>query len=326
MKLSLIVVLALVVTAGVEVQARRHRSAPAPKLHRAPKPAAVQAGTQLSLSVDAECSYTISVRGSEWLTSADTGIRVGGEWFSTSAASPAGANLKLNGQTTSTGIDSIGEYSMTECQWIANGSEMFTGFKSYANAPALVFTQRFPAAVATTGASDPNPDVDGICTSFPSFTPAVSGLGFLSYVGQFMEDTRAGLWDENAGNWITGISSGLWGGPTVLYPSDQSKGRDVMVISSYSQFMSASQLVSNTSSIYSLPQLALGVMGGVVTIPEEYSTSSILYLGEDVGIRETLQGWGQVLKTEYQKPDRVFETDPHVKFLSYNTDRGSAYW
>jgi hypothetical protein len=103
------------------------------------------------------------------------------------------------------------------------------------------------------------------------------------------------------------------GGPLVLFNEEG----DTLVISPMSNFMSASM----EHNIFIGGSLSFGVMGGVNTIPENYSVDFIVYYGSE-GINKAMEGWGSTLRNFYKKDNSLLQNDFTANYLGYWTDNG----
>ena len=302
--------------------------------------AAVQAAP-LSLTVNPDCSYAVSINGQAALSSGPTSFRADGSDFST-----ADGSLQLLSVSPPTeGEDTLGAFTATTCAWTLGsaeqespldspasasasgltgspesqppssaGSIVQTEFKLYASLGSIVFSQLFPSeGLSSTNTSDRNT----LCTAFPSFQRN-DAFGFLSYNGDFVKYTEynTGLWSNSSGE-DTQIASGLSSGPTVFMLA--SSPSTVLVTSAFSSFMVSSQVMSDDV-------LSLGLLGSILSIPPtNYSASTILTVGIQ-GVGAAMAQWGSILRTQYDKPARGWEADDSTQWLGYNTDNGAYYY
>ncbi|MDQ2733322.1 MAG: hypothetical protein M3Y56_16860, partial [Armatimonadota bacterium] len=148
----------------------------------------------LQLTVNTDGSYAVAVGNgagyTPWLVSGETGVAVGQQWYS----SPTGRGLLLSNliTTTSSGTDpKLGDYNAVTQSWVAGTTPYVTEFRVFVASPLVVFEQRFPNGVGSSGY------LNGVSSSFPSFT--VSGakaptLRFLTFNDGFAAPQRgAGL-------------------------------------------------------------------------------------------------------------------------------------
>ena len=324
---------------------KAHASAPSATVAASAASSVAQADGSLFLLVNpSTCAFSVGTSSSDvWLHSGDIGVHADGKWYRSCAGgkSPncpgdhSSQPFEVQAVKHSNGTDSaLGGYSETVCSFAGTGDakdvRMDASIRFFPSHKAVVFTQHFPAALSATNVTDGSTTVASV---FPAFAPASSTpLGFISYAGEFLGGHKQGVWGRSDATLPANLNSGVWAGPTVLFPPLSSEAAaagekgPAMVISSFSSFMSASAGVTSSAAGSAMPELHLGVQGPTENIPAGYSVSHVLVLGSQPGIHEALASWGRLLRSAYAKPERAFDADPFVSHLAYNTDRGAAYW
>jgi hypothetical protein len=267
----------------------------------------------LALSPSASCQWSLLLDSQPYLEKGETFYREYQQTYSDQTG--AEAPLEFIQYGNNIGVDSIGEYNETSCVWTTTGpggeATFVTAFRVYTTVNAVRFLQSFPQGASSTNTSDRNT----LISSFPSFARDES-FGFLSYSGDFLKYTAAGVWtNTSAWNEVT-ISSGLMSGPTLLFKA--ASPLDVATLAPFDEFMAASQMSVDN-------QLQMGVLGSITSLPVDYTLSTLLYLGSS-GIHSTIQEWGTLMRQEYGKKDRGFDADETVNWLGYNTDNGAYYY
>ncbi|XP_070579108.1 uncharacterized protein [Ptychodera flava] len=268
----------------------------------------LSAANGLQIDMKADGQYSIAINGETWLNSAPTFFVVDGTKFS----SPG--NLKLlNISSSSQGADILGNFEswtliwQTEPRSGGHGKQIITGVKAYKDIPAIGFSQYFPQALEGTSVKS----YDSVCTAFPSFlVDGVKGeKGYLSYGGEFLDDTTIGMWNEGA----SGINSGLYGGPLAIFD----KSLNTVVISSFSEFMAGSMQLANGAINY-------GILGSILEIPADFSMQIVVYY--DQGINKAVHGMGRTLMKYHGKSTVLRDSDFTANYLGYWTDGGAFYY
>jgi len=265
---------------------------------------ALTQASDISVPVAEDGSYTVEVRGKVWFKSSATTIVQGGVEYST-----ADKSLTLSAKSQQAhGWDAL---------WRTSTGTMLTTSVRVSKSHA-VFTQRFPYAVANTSTGDR----DQLVSAFPSLQPAwTEAKGVLAYKG-FMTGTEAsaGMWEPSAADLAAEpvIGSGIGGsGPVVVFTSDLGTS---IVLSAFSNFMSHSQLFNPKTNT-----LAYGIMGAVTEVPQGFSISTVISVGE--GISSAMDSWGDLLLGEYGARGRYdYRNDLGMKYLGYSTDNGAYYY
>jgi len=125
---------------------------------------------------------------------------------------------------------------------------------------------------------------------------------------------HAGIWNSSS----EVITNSIEGGPVVLFDLNKKGHGDTVIISPFSQFMATS--LNQEDNI-----LQYGVMGSVITIPANYSSSLILFYSPE-GINKGIHQWGQMMQRAYNRNDQHRQNDITIKYLGYYTDGGAYYY
>ena len=127
--------------------------------------------------------------------------------------------------------------------------------------------------------------------------------------------------DKHAGKWgslNTVVKSGVESGPIVLFNSTQQGQGDILVISPFSQFMATS--IAEKDHV-----LEYGIMGSILSIPNDYNHSLIIFYSSN-GINEGVREWGQVMQKAYNRTNEYRLNDLTINNLGYYTDNGAYYY
>ena len=132
----------------------------------------------------------------------------------------------------------------------------------------------------------------------------------------------------NNGTGALGLPTGVGGfGPTCFFTKDLKQS---MVISAYSQFMSASNgnLTERTASTESASShaVAYGLQGSITAVPAGYSLSFIVSASENGGVNAAFESWGDKLLSTYGKSRQRSYQDHSLNYLGYSTDNGAFYY
>jgi hypothetical protein len=148
--------------------------------------------------------------------------------------------------------------------------------------------------------------------------------------GMFNELTR--LWSadalSNAGTCNDiGNDKGCDGmGPLVIYDRTLTS----LVISPLDQFLSHQISASDDSNGSTTSTIDCGLRGTVQSVPDGYRISTLVVGGR--GVTRTVTEWGRLLLAFYGKPPAAqtlataYSRDPSLRYLSYWTDAGAAYY
>jgi hypothetical protein len=267
---------------------------------------AAAARAEMTLTVDSTTgAYTVAVGGATWFTSAATGYTSGGKMLST-----ADGSLKLQGATKGSGSDASGEYKGTTLTW--DGGAFVTEFREYSD--MIVFEQSFPKGVQGTNSdaeTDPYSLRDDVSSAFPAFvTNATGQQGFLAFSGDM---TGSGA---KYGRGLD-VPSGVSGfGPTCFFSEDL---KTSVVLSSFSQFMAASNSVGGGTAEY-------GLQGSITAVPADYSLSFVIAESSAGGVNAAFEEWGDKLLHRYGKSREMTYRDFSLNYLGYSTDNGAYYY
>jgi hypothetical protein len=105
-------------------------------------------------------------------------------------------------------------------------------------------------------------------------------------------------------------------GPLCAFTKDLSKSA---VISSFSQFMAASNGRTNDGVSY-------GLQGSITEVPAGYSLSFVVAQSPAGGVQAAFEAWGDRLLQRYSKEREVTYADYSLNFLGYSTDNGAFYY
>ena len=168
-------------------------------------------------------------------------------------------------------------------------------------------------------------NIDDVLTTFPSFwmrnelessqLPLSSQLdGRLSWRGAFMRP------QINAG-----CSTGVRGGPCVLFQRDDPAHGTAIVLSALDHFLVTTQVTELPKDSYSPDQKLIwgaSTVASIDILPQGYSHSFIAVVGQD-GVTDTIGKWGRFLRKHYKLPTRM--NDITIQTLGYQTDAGAQY-
>jgi hypothetical protein len=131
--------------------------------------------------------------------------------------------------------------------------------------------------------------------------------------------------EKHAGAWNTTssvITSGMEGGPVVLFDLSRRGEADMLVLSPFSHFMATSLYQRNSQST---PVLEYGVMGSMSTIPAEFTQSFIVFYSPH-GVNEGVREWGEVMQRAFNRTNEHRMNDLTINYLGYYTDNGGYYY
>jgi len=277
-------------------------------------------------------SFSISIDGRQWFSSASVFFRAEGKLFSTNDAS-----LKYVGESISTGADKLGSYEKHSLQWQSDCGQFsfFGNIFEYEN--AFVFEQSFLSSLQNTTSGD----ADGVITSFPSFDLTNSDnkqdTGFAQWVSWFYTDTEESLSADRrralvapgfdsplVGSWndVSANISGGMGGSGVLcvFEANAVENRAVVLAPLNNFMVSSHQLMTEEGS------LSYGIMGNVTEVPRDFSLKTMLYVG--TGINGAMREWGSLMRSYYGKGDArsASKRDITLQYLGFTTDNGAYYY
>lgn len=244
--------------------------------------------------------------------------------------------LTFKGSRRLKGSDSIGYYSETQLHYEDTSNkkaQMIAKIRVYLENNAIVFEQAFPNGLQETSSSD----ADGLVTGFPSFVirdddggGSLGSAHWISwYYGQKNRAERErrqlliapGFLTPTFTRWTsnTTLPDGIGGsGVTAIFNDDASI---TAILSPFENVMTISQLSPQPGSVQ------FGIMGNVTQIPPNYSIKTIMYIS-NTGINEAMQGWGQLLRRYFNKPDASVARarDITLQYLGLTTDNGAYYY
>lgn len=268
----------------------------------------------LSILIYTNGSYSISVKNIPWLNSSDTFVQANGRLFTNTDDS-----LVSKGVYASAGRDQLGDWDSIDFIYNLNPkfgdnlTIMNFSIISYRDLPLVRFRQIF-----LNGANRTITSTNSVSSSFPSFAvQTIPGetLGYFSFGGMMCGDMEkiGGRWNSMT-SWL---NDGMQGGPLILF---NGMG-PTLVLSSMSNFMSSSM------QHVRLPfnSIHFGLMGGVDSIPPEYTLDFAVYYS-DSGINSAMKGWGDSLLKFYGKSDNFRLNDLTNNYLGYWTDNGAYYY
>ncbi|CAL1547276.1 unnamed protein product [Lymnaea stagnalis] len=260
-------------------------------------------GSGLVVDINNDGSYRLVVNDAPWLASGYTFFNNNRNQYSTFDKS-----LKLVTTARSSGKDNFGLWVSTEFNYQAGSLPVRTSIKVYVKPqlPLVIFSQKY-LDTATKTADEKTDNVISSFPSFKTFTNRNVDLGYLAYGGYMVGYSKMSM-----GRWKSDSSfaTGVEGGPLVIFDNST----NALVISPLSQFMAASNQFSKTKQ-----EISYGIMGPVDNVPSNYSIDFIVYYS-DKGINQAMQGWGQFLKTFYQKDLYHRISGISLNYLGYWTD------
>ncbi|XP_072031492.1 uncharacterized protein [Amphiura filiformis] len=287
----------------------------------------LKAGQNLSVNVQSNGNYQILQNGTVWLRNSFTFFHSRGRMYSTE-----GGNLHLTSfGPQESGWDNLGEYESVsvnwqaqDCEFVSSVSEdepiaepppctksvVVTSVRAYKMSPTIVFSQNFRYA-GLQGTSVNNKEK--VCTGFPTFQVGgtAPNLGYMSYGGLFLLDTRMGMWEKGTDD----IQTGLYGGPLVLFDKMQRS----MVIGPFREFMAGSVNYNMQSNA-----MEWGIMGSATSIPKDFVYETAVVFGE--GIKPAIMKYGENLLKHHGKTRAAAVSDFTSNYLGYWTDNGAYYY
>jgi hypothetical protein len=270
-------------------------------------PALAVVRAQLSLTVNADATYDISLGGRPWLSSAADAyvVTYAGQRHTTRD----GTLVADSAPTPIAGHDVLGSYSGYSVAF--NQGIFVASFRLYAARSALIFQQSFPKGLTGMNASD---DVEDLATGFPAFGRAAqlnsTDTGFVAWSGD-MSKGHPGLWN------LTGSSAplGSQSGPLALFDSTGA----TIVLSPASAFMTAQLALANACGT----TLCAGHNGRVTTVPEGWTLeTAAVGLG---GINSSVMALGDLLLTRGGKTRTAANADVTISTLGWWTDNGTPW-
>ena len=268
--------------------------------------------------LNADYTATIRVNGLTWLRTDATFFHAMNMTYST-----ADSTLKLSSSKEHMGRDSLGLYNATSLTWMPSSStsaplSFITTYRVYSHPmdpstiQSIVFEQLW--VTGSTGTSISNSD--SVLSGFPTFRPkgAATNLGAIQWSDGFDTNKAFVFAGTNA---TLPLSRGGVSGPIVLFDK---RGRTTCVVSSFSNFMSGSNVASKDGL-----QVQFGVVGSMQSVPAGYSLETIAVF-DDRGVNEGVITWGDALLTRYNKRREAYLDDFTNQYLGYCTDNGAYYY
>ncbi|CAF5116774.1 unnamed protein product, partial [Rotaria magnacalcarata] len=144
--------------------------------------------------------------------------------------------------------------------------------------------------------------------------------GYFTFAGAMTGegDKHAGLW--NASSKV--ITSGMQGGPVVLFNLTQQGEEDLLVLSPFSHFMATS--LNQRNKMFT-SALEYGVLGSMSSVPANYTHTMIVFYSQS-GINEGIHEWGQTMQQAFNRTDINRVNDITINYLGYYTDNGGYYY
>ena len=244
----------------------------------------------LSVDIASNGSYSLSVRGTEWLRSAPPRLHLNNSWATLTL---------LNSSTDHTA-------AITTWRWSISGPSGPAVWQTSVSVDlnAAIFSQTFLSDASGTGSGGT------VLSEWPSVQASVDSLGCVIGAGmdggphtQLFKDPA----QANASR--PAVFAGANGGPVALFDSEL----NTLVVSPASEFMS-----SMMSGGLGVGDLVVGVSGSVTSIPAGHSVKTIMLAGR--GVRDTYVSWGDRLMSMHGKVRTMpaLSTDPIVTHLGYS--------
>lgn len=200
----------------------------------------------------------------------------------------------MNHATSGDGKDGIGKFSEIRFAWNHDGRQS-AGIRLYRDRPIAVFSVTF---------------LDGLDHS-PTAFPILKNLPGSLMAFRYGNDVHL----RPLSFQLTGKTADeQYGGPFCLFDHDA----NAMVLSPASNFMVAMLSGDQSNSISS------GLNRTLKSVPTGYTQQTILAIAP--GINQTWAEWGHALTDLYEKKRPANDADVGLKYLSYWTDNGAAYY
>ena len=270
----------------------------------------------VSFTLNADSTATIRVNGQIWLRTDATWFHALNTTFST-----ADSTLGLASTKEHQGQDSLGRFRATTLTWTTKSSPpltFLTTYRVYSHpmnpdaTQSIVFEQQWVTGAAGTAAGNS----DSVLSAFPTFRPAAAAvpLGAMQWVGDFNLNQVFVFAGPNSS---LPLAKGGPSGPIVLFDK---RGAVSAVLSSFSSFMSASNVASKDGQT-----VEFGVAGSMTSVPAGYSLETIAVF-DDRGISQSVLTWGDALLRRYGKRREAYQDDFTNVWLGYATDNGAFYY
>jgi hypothetical protein len=257
--------------------------------------------SQLSLTVNADASYSISHSGGSWLESASTPYA-----FAFNNA----LHTLQNGLTLDAPPAPFNGQNFTGYSLSFNSDLIEVSFQLFPSIDAIVFTQHFPKGLTSMNVNGGHSE--DLATSFPTFTFSKNdkSKGFLVW-----PDTMC---NGHADSWSKANSDIFSDGGTPLVLFNESSA--VSVLSSFGGYM--------TTQVGLYPavggNLGAGYNGMISELPPGHTHQVILVGG--FGINNTVLAWGDLLLGRTGKKRTRPDADLIVSTLGAWTDNGAYYY
>ena len=255
---------------------------------------------QLSLTVNADASYSIAHSGGAWLESSSTAPYM-------FAFNNALHTLKNGGLTLDAPPSPYNGNNFTGYTISFNNDLIEVSFQLYPSIDAIVFTQHFPKGLTSVAVNDGKSE--DLSTSFPTFAYSKSDTrGYLVWPDT-MCNGRSELWSKANSNVF---SDG--GTPLVLFNESSA----VSVFSSFGDYM------TTQVGLYAAVDgdLGAGFNGMMSELPPGYTHEVILVGG--FGINNTVMSWGDLILGRTGKHRTRPNADLIVSTLGAWTDNVSV--
>ncbi|CAF3564069.1 unnamed protein product [Rotaria socialis] len=271
--------------------------------------------------IDQNGGYNITVDNQIWLRSARTAIYVDNRWYSTEDNS-----LPLTNISTAQGNDpNLGSWNETILTYNLTRNQSSTPVVARIRQWNIVSAFTFHLETGDRALTDRLPlDMEQVRTVFPSFYIEKMSMddqrGYFTFSGAMTGegDKHAGLW--NASSKV--ITSGMQGGPVVLFNLTQQGEEDLLVLSPFSHFMATSL---NQRNKMLTSALEYGVLGSMSSVPANYTHTMIVFYSQS-GINEGIHEWGQTMQQAFNRTDVNRVNDLTINYLGYYTDNGGYYY
>ena len=262
---------------------------------------------QLTLTVNPDASYVVSLDAKPWLSSAADAYVVA---YNGVQHTVKDGSLKADGAPTKiSGNDILGAYTGYSVAF--NSGVFVASFRLYAARNTLIFQQAFPNGLVEMNITS---SYDDVATGFPAFGPPQAQLnstdrGFISWSG--------GMCPGHTGVWTAGgsksASLGSQSGPLVLFDSSA----NAIAMSPASGFMTAQFAFGPACGT----ALCAGHDGLVTSVPAGWTLETALVGG--AGINNTVMALGDVLLARGGKTRTAADADVTISTLGWWSDNGA---
>jgi len=288
--------------------------------------------SDLELKVnDINGNFIVSVNGDEWFHGDEISVRNKGQLYSTKFTDEY--KLQVISNDHDSNHDQMGAYELTSLLLtsVDMSTQMRCDFRLYEN--TIIFEQSFPLGMTDTSSGD----MDGLISSFPTFTTPTEGdpsKGYVHWLSWHSVDSLHsefvspvyGLWGnftvENSSWNMAGGISGT--GVTAITSPDR---QTTFVLSPLTGAMSQSHAITADN------KLGYGIMGTASEIPQLYSQSTILFLNMNRnrnanGLNNAMANWGTAMRSYYNvlEASASVSRDVALSYLGYSTDNGMYYY